>query len=309
MNDDFESGAPPGSTRTHDWLAARGMRIPPEAWPFMLLAVFAVAANGQMLLSSGSPDVLILANVAATALLPVAILFGCRDAWRSAGLLLLGAIVWTSIPLVSDVVSWAQQWLSPQQWPDPSPFSETGAVRDIASIISIAGPALIAIALERRRRTETTWPKASVAVAVIAVGALCLVAANAAMGDAAGTAADFDSGRPWFVADTALNPLRLLTVGALAWSTMSAVRAQEEPRRFWLLVAVGSASMLSVSILAVALNIASYSFIYFGFPLTWLAIVGALVGMAMLLAGFAQGLPDAGFPAGGADDAVAVPSD
>ena len=288
MDDDFESGASPGLTRIHDSLAVRGRRIPPEAWPFILLAVFAVAANGQLFLSSGSPDVLIVANVAAPALLPVAILIGCRDAWRSAGLLLLGAIVWTSIPLVVDVVSWAQQWLFPKQWSDPSLFSGTGTARDLAAVISITGPALIAIALEQRRRTETTWPKALVASAVISAGVLCLLAA---IGVASGTSADFGSGDPRFVAVTALNPLRLLTVGALAWSTTSAVRAQEEPRRFWLLGAAGSALLLGVSILAVVLNVASYSFVFVGFPLTWLAIAGDLVGMAMLLAGFAQGLP------------------
>jgi len=310
MNDDFESGAPRGLTRIHDWLAARGRRIPLEAWPFILLAAVAVAANGRILLSSVSPDLLILANVAAGALLPAAILIGCRGMWRSARLLLLGAIVWTSLPILLDIVGWAQQLLSPVEWPDPSFFSGTQSARDLAAIISIAGPALIAIALEQRRRTETTWPKALVTFAVIAAGLLCLLAANAAIGVASGTTADFDSGYPWFVAVEALDPLRLLTVGALAWSTMSAVRAREEPRRFWLLVSAGSALMLGASILVIALNIASYSsFVYVALPLIWLDIVGGLIGMAMLLVGFAQGLPDAASRAGGADEAVAVPSD
>jgi hypothetical protein len=104
--------------------------------------------------------------------------------------------------------------------------------------------------------------------------------------------------------------LRILTVGALAWSTMSAVRAREEPHRFWLSVSAGSALTLGVSILTIGLNIVSYSsFVYIAFPLIWLDIVGGLAGMAMLLVGFAQGLPDAASRAGGADEAVAVPSD
>jgi hypothetical protein len=310
MNDDFESGAPHGLARIHDWLATRGRLIPLEAWPFILLAAVAGAANGRILLSSGLPDLLLLANAAAGALLPAAILIGCRGKWRSARLLLLGAIVWTSIPTLLDIVGWAQQLLSPVEWPDPSFVSGTQSARDLAAIISIAGPALIAIALEQRRRTETTWPKALVASSVIAAGALCLLAANAAIGVASGTTADFDSGYPWFVVVMALSPLRILTVGALAWSTMSAVRAREEPHRFWLSVSAGSALTLGVSILTIGLNIVSYSsFVYIAFPLIWLDIVGGLAGMAMLLVGFAQGLPDAASRAGGADEAVAVPSD
>lgn len=310
MNDDFESGPPPGLIRIHEWLAARGRRIPPEAWPFILLAAVAVAANRQVLLATGSPDLLLLANVAAGALLPAAILVGCRGMWRSARLLLLGAIVWTSIPTLLDIVDWAQQFLSPAQWPDTSFFSWIQSARDLGAIISIAGPALIAIALEHRRHTVTTWPKALVALSVVAAGALFLLAGNAAIGVASGATSDFDSGYPWFVAVMVLGPLRLLTIGALAWSTLSAVRAGEQPHRFWVSVSAGSALMLGASILAIGLNIVSYSsFASIAYPLIWLDIVGSLVGMAMFLVGFAHGLPDAVSRAVEADEVVALSSD
>jgi hypothetical protein len=312
---DYERAGPRGWSRIQDWLAARGQRIPPEAWPFILLALFAVAANGQMVLSSGSLYLLLLPSVAAGALLPAAILIGCRDAWRSARLLLLGAIVWTSIPFVLDVVSWAQQWLSPEQWPDPSVFSGLQIGRDLGSIASLSGPALVAIALMQRRRTETTWPKALVAVTLIATGVLCLLATNSAISVPSETTIGVDPDYAWFVAVVALRPLQILTVGALAWSTLAAVRAREEPRRFWSLVFAGSAVMLCTYILLSSLNLTlaspalgSDTYLAFLDQIVLVDILGVLVGMVLLLIGFAQGLPAVATMAGG-EEALAIPDD
>jgi hypothetical protein len=49
---DYEPADRRGLIRIQDGLAARGQRVPPEAWPFILLAAFAVAANGQLFLSN-----------------------------------------------------------------------------------------------------------------------------------------------------------------------------------------------------------------------------------------------------------------
>jgi hypothetical protein len=312
---DCEPAGPRGLTRIQDWLAPRVQRVPPEAWPFILLAVFVVVANGQMVLSSGSLYLLLLPNVAAGALLPAAILIGCRDAWRSARLLLLGAIVWTSIPFVLDVLSWAQQWLSPEQWPDTSVFSGLQIGRDLGSIASLSGPALVAIALMQRRRTETTWPKALVALTLIATGVLCLLATNSAISVPSETTIGVDPDYAWFVAVVALRPLQILTVGALAWSTLAAVRAREEPRRFWLLVFAGSAVMLYTYILLSSLNLAlaslalgSDTYLAFLDQIVLVDILGVLVGMVLLLIGFAQGLPAVVTMAGG-EEALAIPDD
>jgi hypothetical protein len=307
---DYEPADPRRLTAIQDGLAARGQCIPREAWPFILLAAFAVAANGQLFLSNASPD-LLYAGIAAGALLPVAILIGCHDAWRSARLLLLGAIVWTSIPPVVNVVSWAQQVLLPDQWPDGSVFSDLQIARGLANLVSVAGPALIAIALLRRRRTETTWPGALVAPTLVATAVLCLLAANGALSDFSGTTIQVTPGYNWFVAFEVLGPLGLLTVGALAWSTLAAVRAKEEPRRFWLLVFAGSAVLLGVAILVTAMNLEDYSQlpVYTALPYQILLVsLGSLVGMALLLIAFAQGLPAVVTIAGG-DEAVAIPAD
>jgi hypothetical protein len=307
---DYEPADPRGLTQIQDGLAARGQLVPREAWPFILLAAFAVAANGQLFLSNALPD-LLCAGIAAGALLPVAILIGCRDAWRSARLLLLGAIVWTSIPLVGDVVSWAQQVLSPEQWPDVSVFSDLQIARGLADLVSVAGPALVAIALLRSRRTETTWPGALVGPTLVATAMLCLLAANGALSDFSGTTIQVTPGYPWLVAFAALGPLRLLTVGALAWSTLAAARAKEEPRRFWLLVFAGSAVLLGVAILVTALNLAAYSHVLVGFAFPYQPILislGSLVGMVLLFIAFAQGLPAVVTTAGG-HEAVAIPAD
>lgn len=307
MNEtDYEPAGPRGWSRIQDWLAARGQRIPPEAWPFILLAVFVVVANGQLLLSSGSPDVLILANVAAGALLPAAILIGCRDAWRSARLLLLGAIVWTSIPFAVDAISSGQRLLSPETWTDTSIASGLEIARDLAAIASLAGPALIAIGLLQRRRSETTWPRALVALALIATAALCVYAASSAINQyenfqslsGTGLGVAFGISDPLFVVRVALDPVRVLTVGALAWSSLSAVRASEEPRRFWLSVFAGSGVLFGLIILSTALGLAEASgalapdvYLAFFGPIIWVDNLMGLVGMTLLLVGFGLSLP------------------
>jgi hypothetical protein len=258
---------------------------------------------------------LLLAKVAAGALLPAAILIGCRDAWRSAQLLLLGVIVWTSIPFVLDFVLWAQQWLSPEQWPDTSAFSGLQIARDLAAIASLSGPVLVAIALMQRRRTETTWPRALVGLTLIATGALCLLAANSAIGVSSGATIGVDPEYTLFVAVVALRPLQVLTIGALAWSTLAAVRAREEPRRFWLLVFVGSAVMFGTYVLSSSLDLAlaspalgSDTYLAVLDQIVLVDILGGLVGMVLLLIGFAQGLPAVVTTEGG-DEAVATLAD
>lgn|GEM_PF-2084107 len=300
----YEPAGPRGLSRVQDWVADRLERIPPEAWPFILLAVFAVAANGQAVLSGGSLDLLLLGNVAAGALLPAAIVIGCRDAWRSARLVLVGAVVWTSIPFAVDVISSGQRFLSPETWTDASIVSDLEIARDLAAIASLAGPALVAIGLLQHRRTEATWPKALVALALICTAALCVYAASSAMGqyatlqDLSGDTAIGIFRSQLFVAVVALQPVRLLTVGALAWSALSAVRALEEPRRFWLSVFAGSAVLVGLTVLSVAFGLAgasgalapdTYATVIGQF--LWVESVGGLIGLVLLLVGFGIGLP------------------
>jgi hypothetical protein len=303
----YEPDGPRGLTRMQEWLRPRVRRIPPEAWPFILLAVFAVAANGPTVLSSGSLELLFVPYIAVEALIPAAILVGAHGKWRSARLLLLGAIVWTSVPLGLGVISWAYQWLALDSMTDGSLGSVLQIARDLADLVSLAGPALVAVALMERRLTETTWPKALVALALIATGALCLIAANNVISVGSGSPIGVDPDYPWFVAVVSLRPLQILTLGALAWSTLAAVRAREEPRRFWMSVFGGSAVMLGMYILLSSLSLAmaspalgSDTFAFLD-QIVLVDILGGLVGMLLLLIGFAQGLPAVVAMAGGGE--------
>ncbi len=317
----YEPAGPRGLSRVQDWVADRLERIPPEAWPFIVLAVFAVAANGQAVLSGGSLDLLLLASLTVGALLPAAIVIGCRDAWRSARLVLVGAVVWTSIPVAVDVISSGQRLLSPETWTDTSIVSGLETARELAGMLSLAGPALLALGLMQRRRTETTWPRALVALALIGTAALCVYAARSAIDQyenfqgfsGTGLGGAFAFSDPLFVVGVALDPVRILTVGALAWSTLSAVRASEEPRRFWWLVFAGSAVLFGLTILSITLGLAEASgalapdtyMAVFG-PISWVEVLGGLAGMALLLVGFGLGLPAADPLAGGEEAVVSV---
>lgn len=300
-----------------DWLADRVRRIPPGAWPFVLLAGLVVVVYGRALFSNGSLDLLLLASLAAGALLPAAILIGCPDAWRSARLVLAGAIVWTSVPFIVDVISSGQQWLSVETLTDTPTVSGLEIVQELARTLSLAGPALVALGLLTRRRTETTWPKALVAPALIGTAVLCVYAASSATGQNAtlqgfsGTSSVGTLRDQLFVVVLALQPLRILTLGALAWSSLSAVRATEEPRRFWLSVFVGSAVLLGLTILLIILGLAEMSgalaadtYMAVIGPILWAETLGGIVGMGLLLVGFGLGLPAAD-PMAGGDETVA----
>jgi hypothetical protein len=308
-------------SRIRDWVADRLERMPLEAWPFIVLAVFVVAANRQAVLSGGSLYLLLLASLVAGALLPAAILIGCRDAWWSARLVLVGAAVWTSIPVAVDVISSCLRLLSPEVWTDTSIVSGLQIARDLTAIASLAGPALVAIGLLQRRRTEATWPKALVALVLIGTAALCVYAASSAIDQyenfqsllGTGLGVAFGISDPLFVVSVALDPMRVLTVGALAWSSLSAVRASEEPRRFWSLVSAGSAVLLGLTILSVTLGLAEASgalapdtyLAVFG-PISWVESLAELAGMALLLVGFGLGLPVVGTVPVGGEGAVTL---
>jgi hypothetical protein len=312
-NSASEPATPRGLSRIQGVVEDPVRRIPPEAWPFVLLAVFWLAANSQAVLSLGSSGFMLTAAVAAGAMLPAAILIGCPDAWRSARLVLVGAIVWTTIPFVVRVISSGQQWFSPEEFTTAGLRSNLEIARSAADILSLAGPAVVALGLLQRRRTQTTWPRALVALALIGTVLLCVYETNNATRVFSETPEGLTGGNLWSVVNMALGPLGLLTVGALAWSTLAAVRAREESRRFWLWVFAGSAVLLGVGLLSVALTLVlgslavdSDTYVTLLEQTIWIDGVGSLVGMAFLLVGFALGLPATARVVG--EDEVALPS-
>lgn len=305
--DEIEVAEKPG----WGWLDGRLRRVPPEAWPFVLIAGLLVAFRVHDVAASGGwlgLSSLILAGVVAEVLLPLAVLVGRSDAWRSARLILVGVVIWTLIPLTISVLLQVQQWLVPQTWPDGPQASPVEFIRRLTVIASIAGPAIVAIGLERRRRTETTWPKALVGLALLVTAGLCVFQARnlveyyGSIGGAYGELG-LTLNDQLGIAAGALLPVAWLAMGVLAWSTVSAVRAGEEPRRFWLLICAGSTLVFSVDIgveaYALVASAVASGFISSDTPaiadtVGWVAAVaslGILAGYVLLLIGFGRGLP------------------
>jgi hypothetical protein len=96
-----------------------------------------------------------------------------------------------------------------------------------------------------------------------------------------------------------LAPLGLLALGVLAWSTTSAIRAQETPRRFWLAIGAGSTLLFATSLYSSIIDPIIMSgpenssvvatLLSATFDVQRLA---ALAGLVLLLVGFGLGLPD-----------------
>ena len=293
----------PGSHR----LADLARRVPRPAWPFIVLAaaqILLLAGPGILGGGGGYLDPRIIAVLVIPSLLPVAVLVGRRDAWNSARMIMTGAILWGSVGALVQVLELGQQRFAADPGADTAlDFILRVAVR-LASLIAIAAPALIVFGLRRRRRTETSWPKALVAVAVLVTAALCVYDANQALQWQSlehnfGYYIDISWRDRLDVLAQAMAPLGLLALGALAWSTISAVRAQETPRRFWLAIGVGSTLLFAASLYSSVIgpimgsgpidSPAVSSLLNAAFELDILTV---LAGLVLLLVGLGLGLPE-----------------
>ena len=285
-------------------LEAGVRRIPPEAWPFVLVAVLVFALNAGDLLGSGielRTSLVILASIVVGPLLPAAVLVGCRDAWTSARPLLMGALIWAAIgPLVS-LLAALTRFAVPETWPDTPVSDAMTVVRDLGILISFAGPAIVAYALAQRRRTETTWPLPLVAAGLVAAAALSVSAfvTSSPSFDAA-LAGFYGDGLLAFASqlDTAIlvaRPIEYLGLGALAWSSLSAVRAGEVPRRFWKWVLAGSATLVACEVGLSILQLSGSSRTDTSGLINELAFfvgpLGVLAAYIVLVVGFGSGLP------------------
>ena len=157
----------PGSRR----LEAKVRGIPHAAWPFIILAALVLAvlvgASGPQFTRS---TLLLIADNVGWALLPAAVLIGCPTAWRSARPILVGAIAASTIGAVAELIWTLPVMVGGTSWMSSGrmTFSLLGAIG------TIAGIAVFAATLERRRGTSTTWPLGLVALAVAGTAAACL---------------------------------------------------------------------------------------------------------------------------------------
>jgi hypothetical protein len=234
----------PGSRRAADRAAKLARRVPSLAWPFIILAAleFVVLA-----LDSGSSwsvlGFLVVVDSVAWALLPAAVIIGCPTAWRTARLVLIGAIAWSTVGAAAALL-WGLPFVSTDMGLH-SNYASLG-VSLLREIASLAAPIAIVMGLSVRRRTSTSWPAPIVILGLAGtVAALTYVGSNAW--------SSYNDWPPLFGDSAAqqiqlvlqlLEPLTLPVFGALAWSSLSAVRAGEERPRFWAALAGGSALLL-----------------------------------------------------------------
>jgi len=243
----------PGSHRATDRVMNLLRRVPRMAWPFVALAglrllVFLIAAGGRWDVWT----VLVVVDVTAWALLPAAVIIGRPDAWRSARVVLVGAIAWSTIGAVSSLfwgVDAAAGGLNLS-------FSAARlSVSLVQEVVALAAPLVIVYGLSFRRRTATSWPSLIVVLAVLGTAAAFLWTLYSAWdwySSQTGIAAVLTDGPAMqieFVAQI-ISPLALLSLGALTWSSLSALRAEEQPRRFWVALTAGSGALLAIHVYA-----------------------------------------------------------
>ena len=282
-------------------LAELVRRVPPLVWPFLILAGWELVP--LLVQSPGSwtvMSVLAAASNAGWALLPAAVIVGRPDALRSARGIFLGALAWSTIGPVGSL-AWGVATSI-----DPATVESSGRVvlRVLAFAAAVAGQAAIVVILERRRRTATTWPRPLVALAVIGVAAACLYQGSTALDWYNSQQGVFmygvqdDLGARIQVVASAFRPMVLLTLGALAWSSLSAVRAGEAPRRFWSAITAGSAILFVAAVfnysLSPVLSAVGYSPTIVSVVSTLLDIEAwaSVAAVGLVLLAFAIGVPN-----------------
>jgi hypothetical protein len=160
-------------------------------------------------------------------LLPAGVLIWRSDAWRSARLVLGGAIVWTTLPAVAGIAWWIVRR-------SPGLMDEFGAscavAVSIVAVLSCAGPAVVAVGLERARKQRTGWLKP---LALRAAGATAFVVLLNTYQwlPPAGTALDTTS-LARFASGFVL-PIEVVGLLLLACTCSSAVPAGEPHSRLW----------------------------------------------------------------------------
>jgi hypothetical protein len=150
-------------------------RVSTPMWLFVLLAlaqastaVADVWSSGDWSASAVMGLVLRAGYAVGLALIPAGILMWRPDAWRTARLALLGAIVWTTLPALAGLVWWAVS-RSPDLM-DRYGYAWAAVVATVA-VAACAGPALVAFGLERGQGFRTGWlaylaPRAAVVTAL-----------------------------------------------------------------------------------------------------------------------------------------------
>ena len=191
-----------------------------------------------------------LGYTCAATLLPAGVLIWRSDAWRSVRLVLVGAIAWTTLPAMAGL-GW---WIVRRSPPLMDQFGDASAVVvAVVAVVAYVGPAVVALGLERARRSRTTWlvywaQRAAVvtAVATLSNAVRWLPFAADTSTQPAGGGLD-----PLHLAGSVSAvalPLEVLCLLILACSCLSAVLAGDAQRRLWQCAAAGATLLASASL-------------------------------------------------------------
>lgn len=281
--------------------------IPITAWPFLIVAIAVAVLRAQDLWTWGwgSMSTAYVAAAVLGTLMPVALVIGCPRVWRSAPVILIGVVAWVWITQALGLVSQAVHALEPESLPDEFIPYTLGVAQDLVAIPALAGPALIAYGLLKRRRTETTWPRAMVVAAIVIAAAWGLSNARGML-DVYGSINSGPDGIPAGLTKreivqaiaVLLRPVEILGLAAVAWTSLSAIRAGEVHRRFWALAFAGSTVLFCLDVYS---NVV-WTMLYGGSAPSDFAIAvfssvsdiiggGYLLAYAALVAAFMIGLP------------------
>jgi hypothetical protein len=235
---------PPRRARQVDRLARLRERISVGMLPFAVLALAVAVATlaGVSLPEAGSAANPVtfpssagrLGYALGLTLLPVGVLMWRPDAWRSARLVLLGSIGWSTVPALAGLALWFAR---------PSPGSMTGLGLPLSVVVVCAlaiaclAPAMVGLGLERSRRCRDPWMPwvASRAIVIAAVIApLNVVQWLPPAGTAIGPDLVARSVGGWVL------PFECGGLFVLAYACVSAAMSGESQRRLWQLGAAGA---------------------------------------------------------------------
>jgi hypothetical protein len=268
---------PPRRVRRIDRIDRLLDRVTPAMWLLVLLALAetATAFVDALATTGGSGPVATVLGLESRlgytlclTLLPAGVLIWRPDAWRSAPLVLGGALVWTTLPAVVGIAWWIVRR-------SPGLMDEFGAACAVAVstvvIVSCAGPAIVALGLERTRKQRTKWLR-PLALRAAALDQIRL--------------ARFASG--------AVLPIETLGLLLLACSCASAVSGGEPQRRLWQFGAAGATVLAILTIDEMAFAVlpgvpGTGDLAGAGWPAVWAAAI-LLIGSGLMLLAFASPL-------------------
>ena len=225
-------------------------------WLFVLLACIQTGAAVADILSLGPRSAPIAMSLAlhagyacALTLLPAGILIWRSDAWHSARLVLVGSIIWTTVPSAASLGWWLARRTPALE--DSLGFFAVGVA--VAAVLAGSGPLAMGFGLQRIRRTRTgwLWPLTQQAGAIIAIPAM--YGATRSLPLTSGRSirplgGELDAfGAPGSIAGAA-GPVELFGLAVLACVCVSALLTQERQRRLWQCAAAGAALLLAVSL-------------------------------------------------------------